>query len=267
MPVEAEEHYRLMPGTAKTFGLFAVWLMAASLLSSCAVAQSGRIKKIALLAPFEGQYRSIGYNALYAVRLATDEAASHDIQLLAVDDGGTVESAIKRIQALNIDPAVEAILVLGAAASHPDVQSINDRPLIIIGNWGHGRADEHTFYAAHQSTVQEQLDSDLLMLGPAADLDGSLNEIVFVSSGRLADEAFYQRYMQSDLHVPAPNLLATITYDVSRLVLGALASGIEIAQAQHEGINGTIRFEAGYWRDAPLNSFRYDGDQLVMLPD
>ncbi len=256
-----------MPGTAKTFGLFAIWLTLASLLSSCAGAQSGRIKKIALLAPFEGQYRRIGYNALYAVRLAMDDAASHDVQLLAVDDGGALESAIKRMQALNLDPDVEAILALGAAASHPDVQGINDRPLIIIGSWGHGRADEHTFYAAHQSIVQEQLDSDLLMLGPAADLDGDLNEIIFVSSGRRADEVFYQRYRQSDLHVPAPNLLATITYDVSRLVIGAMASGTEIAQAQHEGINGIIRFEAGYWRDAPLNSFRYNGGRLVMLPD
>ena len=49
-----------MTGTAKTFGLFVIWLTLAGLLSSCAVAQSGRIKKIALLAPFEGQYRRIG---------------------------------------------------------------------------------------------------------------------------------------------------------------------------------------------------------------
>ena len=130
MPVEAKRR-RFGSGrqSAKTFGLFVTWLMLASLLSSCAVAQSGRIKKIALLAPFEGQYRSIGYNALQAVRLAIADAGSNDIQLLAVDDGGTVASAIKRIQALNIDPAVEAILVLGKVASHPDVQGANDRPL------------------------------------------------------------------------------------------------------------------------------------------
>ena len=114
---------------------------------------------------------------------------------------------------------------------------------------------------------RQQLGSDLLMLGPTADLDGNLSEIAFVSSGRPADEAFYQRYVQGDLHVSAPNLLATVTYDVSRLVLGALLSGMDIAQAQHEGINGNIQFEAGYWRDAPLNSFRYDGERLVMLPD
>lgn len=254
-----------MAGTAKTFGLFVIWLTLAGLLSSCAVAQSGRIKKIALLAPFEGQYRRIGYNALHAARLAIADAGSREIQLLAVDDGGAVASAIKRIQALNTDPAVEAILALGKAASHPAVQAVNDRPLIIIGSWGHDRADEHTFYAAHPSIVQQQLDSDLLILG--GDLDDNLDEIVLVSSGSLADEAFYQRYTQDDLHAPAPNLLATVVYDVSRLALEALMSGGDIAQARHEGINGTIEFEDGYWRDAPLHSFRYDGGRLVMLSD
>lgn len=256
-----------MAETAKTFGLFVIWLMLASLLSSCAVAQSGRIKKIALLAPFEGQYRRIGYNALQALRLAAADAGSREIQLLAVDDGGAVASAIKRIQALNTDPAVEVILALGKAASHPTVQEVNDRPLIIIGSWGHDRADEHTFYASHPSIAQEQLDSDLLMLGGAADWDGDVNEIVFVSGGSLADEAFHQRYTQGDLHTPAPNLLATVVYDVSRLAIEALTSGVDIAQARHEGINGTIQFVAGYWQDAPRHSFRYEDGRLVMLPD
>ncbi len=254
-----------MTGTAKTFGLFVIWLTLAGLLSACAVAQSGRIKKIALLAPFEGQYRRIGYNALHAARLAIADAGSREIQLLAVDDGGAVASTIKRMQALNTDPAVEAILALGKAASHPDVQTVNDRPLIIIGSWGHDRADEHTFYAAHPSIAQQRLDSDLLILG--GDLDDNLNEIVLVSSGSLADEAFYQRYTQDDLHAPVPNLLAAVVYDVSRLTLAALMSGADIAQARHEGINGTIEFEDGYWRDAPLHSFRYDGGRLVMLSD
>jgi len=252
---------------AKAFGLCAIWLMLAGILSSCALAQSGDIKKIALLAPFEGQYRQIGYNLFYALRLAMEDGGRIDMQLLAVDDGGTVESAIKRVQALNLDPAVEAILVLGKAASHPAVQRVNNRPLIVIGSWGHDRADEHTLYAAHPSIARQRLASDLLLLAPVSDSPGNSENIVFVSSGRLADDAFRQRYAPDDLHAPAPNLLATVTYDMGRLVLAALASGTEIAQAQHAGINGNIQFEDGYWQDAPLNSFRYDGDQLVSVPD
>ncbi len=264
MPAESKGQPRF---AAKAFGLCAIWLMLAGILSSCALAQSGDIKKIALLAPFEGRYRQIGYNVFYALRLAMKDGGRIDMQLLAVDDGGTVESAIKRVQALNMDPAVEAILVLGKVASHPAVQRVNDRPLIVIGSWGHDRTDEHTLYAAHPSIARQRLASDLLLLAPVSDSPGNPENLVVVSSGSLADNAFRQRYAQGDLHAPAPNLLATVTYDMGRLVLAALASGTKIAQAQHEGINGNIQFEDGYWQDAPLNSFRYDGDQLVSVSD
>ncbi len=42
------------------------------LLSACAVKRTPTIYRIALLAPFEGRYREIGYNALYAARMAFD---------------------------------------------------------------------------------------------------------------------------------------------------------------------------------------------------
>ena len=252
MPAKA-----LMSVFVKIWGLFAIWLA----LAGCAVMESGRVKKIALLAPFEGPRRAIGYNALYALRLARADAGGGDVQLLAVDDGGTVDSALKRMQALNLDPAVAAILALGQAASHPAVQQVNDRPLIIIGSWGHDRADEHTFYAAHPSIARQRLDSDLRLLGPGP------YETDLVSSGRPADADFQRRYMQSDVHAPAPNLLATVIYDMGRLVLGALESAVSIAHAQHEGLNGTIQFAGGYWQDAPRRVFRYGGEGLVMLPD
>ena len=230
-------------------------------LAGCAVMDSGRVRKIALLAPFEGPGRAIGYNALYALRLARADVGGGDVQLLAVDDGGAVDSARKRMQALNLDPAVTAILALGQAASHPDVQRVNDRPLIIIGSWGHDRADEHTFYAAHPSLARARLDSDLRLLVMGA------YETDLVSSGRLADADFQRRYMEVDLHAPAPNLLATVTYDMGRLILGALESAVSMDQAQHEGINGRIRFVDGYWQDAPRHVFRYEGEGLVMLDD
>ncbi len=245
-----------MPARA-LMSVFVIWLA----LAGCTVVESGRVKKIALLAPFEGPHRAIGYNALYALRLARADDGGGDVQLLAVDDGGAVDSARKRMQALNLDPAVAVILALGQAASHPDVQQINDRPLIIIGNWGHDRADEDTFYAAHPSIARERLDSDLHLLGPGGD------ERAVVSSGRLADEDFQRRYREVDVHAPTPNLLATVTYDMGRLVLGALESAVSIGQAQYEGINGRIRFVGGYWPDAPRHVFRYEGEGLVMLSD
>ena len=45
-------------------------LLLALALTACGASNPELPGKIALLAPFEGQYREIGYNALYAVRLA-----------------------------------------------------------------------------------------------------------------------------------------------------------------------------------------------------
>ena len=88
-------------------------------LSACA-AETHVPRKIALLAPFEGQYRDIGYNALYALRMAFADTRPHDTQLLAIDDGGTVESAIDRVRALNLDPAVESCHRAGTLRCAPN---------------------------------------------------------------------------------------------------------------------------------------------------
>ncbi|MCS7070642.1 MAG: hypothetical protein NZM00_03995, partial [Anaerolinea sp.] len=62
-------------------------LIAIALLTGCTVHQTA--PRIALIAPFEGRYREVGYNALYAARLALADAES-GVQLLPLDDGGSV---------------------------------------------------------------------------------------------------------------------------------------------------------------------------------
>ena len=136
-------------------------------LTSCGASNPELPNKIALLAPFEGQYRDIGYNALYAVRLAFGDAKPRDIQLLAVDDGATRASAVARVKALNLDPAVLAIIALGPVATDPSAQMANDKPLIMIGNWGHDRADEDSLYAANARQSMARSSGDLLLLNLA----------------------------------------------------------------------------------------------------
>ena len=194
-------------------------LLLSSALTACA---ANPPRKIALLAPFEGQFREVGYNALYAVRLAFADTEPNNIQLMAVDDGGGRESAIARIRALNIDPAVAAIIALGPAATHPDAQTANDKPLIMIGNWGHDRSDEHSLYAANSALASAHSSGDLLMLFQTLDLGQNLESVPFYSSGSPPDAAFRERYVNSALYAPPPNLLATLTYDIARLALSAL---------------------------------------------
>jgi len=255
-----------------------LFIFSMSILSSCAVVRSDSITKIALLAPFEGRYREIGYNALYAVRLAMQDSGTQTIHLIAVDDGGSIESATDRIQALNLNPDIEAIIVLGQFASHPTVQQTNDKPLAMIGNWGYEKADEDTLIASHPditnqtSNIQDitnidlskpTIGNDLLILEQIPDLYDDLSQLDIISSGTLPDTEFSARYSNSDLYVPDPNLLATLTYDISRLVVETIETNTPIAETKYSGFNGEITFVDGYWHEAPLYHYHYEDNELV----
>lgn len=74
------------------------------------------VVKIGLVAPFEGQNRAIGYDAIYSARLAVREIneaggiGGYRLALVALDDSGDPELAQQAAQSLAIDPAVVAVL-------------------------------------------------------------------------------------------------------------------------------------------------------------
>jgi hypothetical protein len=84
---------------------------------ACAVAQPVRpVTKIGLAAPFEGQYRYVGYEAMYAARLALREAnatggvGGYSVELVAYDDQGTADGARTAARNLVLDPSVGAVI-------------------------------------------------------------------------------------------------------------------------------------------------------------
>ncbi len=257
MPVESKGGRRALARIAALFAL-------AIALASCAGNLGSAPPKLVLLAPFEGQYREIGYNALYALQMAFADAGPEGLQFLAVDDGGSAESAVARVKALNLDPAVAAIIALGPHAASPAAQQANNRPMILVGSWGQGRADPNSLYAASAILAEERENGDQLMLDPTRD---SREDLRFFSSGSIADADFRGRYRDSNPDAPAPNHLATLTYDLARMALAALEGDIKIADAVYSGINGEIRFEDGIWKNAPLNRFRYADGQLALESD
>ena len=74
------------------------------------------VVKIALVAPFEGRYREVGYEINYSVRLAVREAnqnggvAGYSIGLLAFDDSGDPDMAMAQARKVASDPQVIAVL-------------------------------------------------------------------------------------------------------------------------------------------------------------
>jgi ABC-type branched-subunit amino acid transport system substrate-binding protein len=85
------------------------------LLTAC-TASTQPVIRIGLVAPFEGRYRAIGYEAIYAARLAIREINAQGgihgqrIELVALDDQGEPERAITTAQQLVLDPQVVAVI-------------------------------------------------------------------------------------------------------------------------------------------------------------
>ncbi len=90
-------------------------LFCALLLTACVFSRTKPLVKIGVVAPFEGTYRSLGYDILYGVKLALQErngrggVGGHMVELVALDDGGNPSQAPGQAQELALDP-----LVMGA---------------------------------------------------------------------------------------------------------------------------------------------------------
>lgn len=87
------------------------------LLTACSL--PGMVRptvKIGLVAPFEGRYRYVGYDAIYAVQLALLDAneaggvAGYGVELMAYDDGADPVMAVEQANKLAIDPMVVAAI-------------------------------------------------------------------------------------------------------------------------------------------------------------
>lgn len=256
----------------RAFRLLLLPLTVVLLLAACAVRSTPSIYKIALLAPFEGRYREVGYDALYAARLALAEANAPQIELLAVDDGGTTERAADRAQALAQDPAVLTAIVVGFAAADAETQvAFADVPIVVAGNWGTQPVGAETFLLTRFS---DDTTSDAQFYAGARVLDETPVQ-EWVSSAAPPDTDFSARYQASDSFAPPPTPLATLVYDAMRMAIRATTSGATRTSATHaldqidyEGINGEIRFAAHTWIDAP--EIRYhivDGEVVALASD
>ncbi|MGJ3241004.1 MAG: hypothetical protein ACFE0Q_20005 [Anaerolineae bacterium] len=256
-----------------------VALIASLMLAHCSVYQTETVTRIALLAPFEGPYREIGYEALYAAQLAL--ADYNVVELLAVDDGGRVETAQLRMAALDQDDAVGVVIALGHHATRDSVQQMTQRPILIAGHWHTMPAHEHVFLLANQAideqiTFENDLDelntrehvrgSEMLALTQVPTLLGAnAEQLTIFSSGQLADSDFRQRYIESAEFAPQPYLIAPLVYDATQIAIQAITQHTPINTLVYEGINGIIQFENGYWHNAPIHRYQYINDQLTHI--
>jgi ABC-type branched-subunit amino acid transport system substrate-binding protein len=267
-------------------------LLSLIFLPACAITPAELPLRIAFLAPFEGRYREIGYNAYYAIRMAFADA-NLNIEFLPIDDGGSVSTAIDRAHALSLDPQVRAVLVMGYAATDAEtLQAFNDLSVIVIGNWSAQTDTTNVFILSSSElevlmTVPSRLEvtdaaqfdapligGEVFALTQFPMLRDSLEGIMIVSSGSLPDNMFREQYLANGQFVPEPGLLATLAYDATTTALQAVttsAARTDVTQTlsttSYEGINGVIRFENGYWADAPIHTYGYDDNRQLIPVD
>lgn len=104
------------------------------LAACCAPGSTKPTVKIGLSAPFEGLYRDLGYEALYAVRLAVRERNAgggvgqcYLVELVALNDLNQAETAIEQARKMAVDPIVLAVvggLSVEAARAAPEYERL-----------------------------------------------------------------------------------------------------------------------------------------------
>jgi branched-chain amino acid transport system substrate-binding protein len=93
----------------------ALLIVLMGMLSGCSVPGSVRRSvRIGLVAPFRGRYRYVGYEVVYAARMAIREASEdglltdHVFELVAYDDSADTDMASLQAEKLVLDPSVVA---------------------------------------------------------------------------------------------------------------------------------------------------------------
>ena len=100
----------------RAVGLALCFLLLAVLGGCCLPERVRPTVKLGLVAPFEGRYRYVGYDVIYAVRRALREAnaaggvGGYNVELVAYDDGADPAMAVEQARKLAADPEVVAAI-------------------------------------------------------------------------------------------------------------------------------------------------------------
>lgn len=215
-------------------------------LSACASTQP--VIKIGLVAPFEGRFRAIGYEAVYAARLAIREinarggARGYRIELVALDDRGEDERASEAARQLVIDPQVVAVIG-------------HYRPTTTAAALKVYCASGLSVVALETSRVPADCQGVGLFIGRAPDDRWPADRLTFVSNvpdpNSLPQAAdFVQRYNAIPIDGTRAGPIALQTYDVMSLVFEAFerAEKIDPHCATHDSPRSAAEWEWGKCR-------------------
>ncbi len=225
---------RGMPPRARWLGLLGLFFLLSWACTACVVTPVPAIIKIGLVAPFEGRYRYIGYDAIYAARLAVREINAaggiegYRLVLVSYDDRH--DPALARTMARNliVDPDVVAVVghyrqaTTVAAQPHYAEQSL---PLLAVGAW---LTDTQT------STNQLAPSPERLAEAMIAEATGAGNDCVAVWGDDALAQALSQR-LDKEIRCPQGGEPAFVLSTLPPHV-----TGLHLKEQRAAGWQGTV---------------------------
>lgn len=233
-------------------------------LLGCSVTRP--ILKIGLVAPFEGRYRDVGYEVVFAVRLAMREinaaggVGGYSVELVALDDSGDEQMAVEQARKLETDISVIAVIghwrentTLAAALEYEQAG------ISLIAPSANAQLPASTFKlwnpsACHLVTLSGCFDSlENLKL---ATLENITLTVPAPFPAESTDPTFADRYRPIAFGYE-PKFNAVLAYDAARLIFDAIARDIaqnqtptrtgvaeQLELSNYSGLSGEISFDA-----------------------
>lgn len=230
-----------------------VWGLVLLLLTSCFPPALPPIVKIGLVAPFEGRYRYIGYDAIYAARLAVREinaaggAGGRRLELVAYDDRGDVDLARDAARNLSVDPDVVGVIGhyrQNSTAAGVPLYAEAGLPLVVIGAW----LRESAASAWHLMPSPSQLAESMVEVGPGVPSVGLWGSGPLAEALRVVAIGDGERTLYPEDAVPRPEtVLSTLSpvEGAERLVewrasgwAGSLIGGPSLASGEFVEVAG-----------------------------
>ncbi len=225
------------------------------MLSACLPPPAPRVLKIGLVAPFEGHARDLGYDAVYAARLAAREINAGGgiggwrVALVAFDDRAEVEMA--RIAARNLAIDAEVVAVIGhyipatTEAAGP-IYAEAGLPLVALGG------------VAEESFTSPEAEGCFVTPYPfPRDVPGL--------------EAWRADYVAVGPHVPEPGRAALPTYEAVYVIAEAVADALAATRGAPSRASVAAALPAirragalDFWAEAAPFTYCWEAGQPVL---
>ena len=249
------------------------FVLLACVLVACS-ASTAPVVKIGLAAPFEGRYRAVGYEAIYAARLAIREInaaggiGGYRVELFALDDSGDRALAVEQARKMAIDPQVVAAIghyrpeTTGSATDHYCAERL---PLLAVEPARPGACREVFSLTPPIAAALPPPDPASFFFAGTVPHPANLPEAA----------AFSAAYHAIPIDGTRAGPIALQTYDAMHVLFDALRRNIQaegrpsregmaraLAASDFAGLAGIYRFDAeGNRIGAQVYAYRYTRDR------